>query len=409
MRKTGIIFVGIFILVISFFLFFRVSPPNSQLPIPNNRRPTTDNLLPTIDNQKTNDHPPLSTIHYPISQSLFVPSWSLPNHTQVPTEFTIPCPTNNQSLPSNYQLRTNQCSVNNLVFFGISPLSDGSINTSDDSYIKLPTFISLTSNSQLLTTLTVRMLDPAVNEPILKDESKQSMLISESIKIGKENKFNGILLDLEMSSTLPTNILIQEINSFVVYFSKECKKNNLNFSITLYGDTFFRNRPYDVKTIGQYADQIYIMAYDFHKAKGSPGPNFPLTGKEKYGYDFKTMVNEFLQNVLSEKLTFVFGMYGYEWTVDEKKRPIAPAQAYSLNEIRQKYLNSCEWQDCIIKRDDLSAETEINFVQSEIQNNFAYLYYHIVWFEDEQSIQKKVDYLKTKNINSFAYWAYSYF
>jgi spore germination protein YaaH len=102
-------------------------------------------------------------------------------------------------------------------------------------------------------------------------------------------------------------------------------------------------------------------------------------------------------------------MYGYEWTVDEKKRPIAPAKSLSLNEIRKKYLDSCEWQDCIIKRDELSEETEINFVQSEIQNDFAYLYYHIVWFEDETSVKKKIDYLKTKGINSFAYWAYTYY
>jgi spore germination protein YaaH len=286
---------------------------------------------------------PVSNIQYPISHSLFVPYWSLNNLTYPSNEEgLILSETKELALSFPKGLTPTNERINSFVYFGLSSLTDGSINKSDAGYLQLPVFsrfvsdLTTSTDSDLPrvttrgptlsetkgltpTILSIRMLDPSINESILENETKQSTLISEIIDIAKENNFSEILLDLEMSATLPTDKLTQQINSFVVYFSKECAKNNLTFSITLYGDIFYRNRPYDVKTLVKYVNHIYIMAYDFHKSKGNPGPNFPLSGKEKYGYDIKTMINDFLIIVPNEKITFVLGMYGYEWTVDERE------------------------------------------------------------------------------------------
>ena len=128
---------------------------------------------------------------------------------------------------------------------------------------------------------------------------------------------NGIVLDLEIAA-IPFDSLVKKINKFTGTFYSASKKNNLTFSLTLYGDLFYRARPYDVKTLALNADSIMIMAYDLHKARGNPGPNFPLIGADKFGYDLTKMTDEFLQSVPPQKITVIFGVYGYDWLVTKK-------------------------------------------------------------------------------------------
>jgi len=102
-------------------------------------------------------------------------------------------------------------------------------------------------------------------------------------------------------------------------------------------------------------------------------------------------------------------MYGYDWSVDEKKRPIKPARALTLSELRKNFIEKCEWKDCIVKRDDTSAEMEVNYVESVKSGDEYVMNLHIVWFEDEESVRRKTEYLNSKGIGSIAYWAYGYF
>jgi hypothetical protein len=236
----------------------------------------------------------------------------------------------------------------------------------------------------------------------------------------KNEGFNGIVVDLEIAGIASDN-LIKKISNLVEGLGKQAKEKNLKFLIAVYGDTFYRHRPYDIDFFGKNSDGIMIMAYDFSKSYGEPGPNFPFNGKEKYGYDFITMISDFLRFVPSDKLTVIFGMYGYDWTVDEKKRPISQAKALTLAEIKRKFLSDgdvsgkefeCQLKNCIIRRDPLAKEVEINYTIAADNPDEEGIYridYHIVWYEDEESVATKMKFLEEKGIGSVAYWAYNYF
>ncbi|MFN4213045.1 MAG: glycosyl hydrolase family 18 protein [Microgenomates group bacterium] len=245
-----------------------------------------------------------------------------------------------------------------------------------------------------------------------------------TVDIVKNYNLQGVALDLEINS-LPTDDLVNQINNFVQDFRKELAIGNWKLGIILYGDTFFRKRPYDVGFLSKNSDEVMVMAYDFHKSYGEPGPNFPYEAKDKFGYDFKTMIDDFLKFVLPEKLTVIFGMYGYDWRVDEKKRPITQAKALTLKQIKEKFIMEassnrakkddnigCRLENCIIKRDEVSKEVEINYVISSKtpdDQGIYHLDYHIVWFEDEESVKIKTDFLKEKGVGSVAFWAWRYF
>jgi hypothetical protein len=232
--------------------------------------------------------------------------------------------------------------------------------------------------------------------------------------------FNGVVVDLEIAGFASDN-LIKKINNLVEELSKQTKGRNLKFLLAVYGDTFYRHRPYDIVFFTKNSDGIMIMAYDFSKSYGDPGPNFPYSGREKYGYDFQQMISDFLRFVPEEKLTVIFGMYGYDWTVDEKKRPISQAKALTLAEIKKKFLSGgdvsgkefeCQLKNCIIRRDPLAKEVEINYTiasDSPDEEGIYRIDYHIVWYEDEESVATKMKFLEEKGIGSITYWAWGYF
>lgn len=329
--------------------------------------------------KSSNDNPlsPSPTRSIPLkaeTKSLFVPYWSA-SYTKGDFE-----------------------TYEKILYFGITPSGSG-INTTDTGYLKLPEFITK-FRTQQKKYLVLRMLDADSNFAILKNIHHKT-IINESLALAKNNGFDGIVLDLELSA-LPFDSLIQQINSFVGNFSRSAKQQNLHFGITVYGDTFYRLRPFDIKTIAKSADEIMIMAYGLHKPGGNPGPNFPLSGKEKYGYDYKSLTRSFLAVVPAEKIAVIFGMFGYDWTVDKNDISQSSARALSLSEITQTIIDKCTQLHCIIDRDHLSGENKITYTALDGSR-------HIVWYEDIESVKKKQEYLRSLGINQFSFWAHSYF
>ncbi len=285
------------------------------------------------------------------------------------------------------------------LYFGIAPGQNG-INKKEAGFSGIDKFakgVPEGSDTQLV----LRMIDSENSFPILKDQAKQNAVIRDSISIAKEKDFDGIVLDLEISA-VPFESLINQVNSFTKLFHEQTRKHGLEFTLMFYGDSFYRLRPFDIKSLSKNADKFMVMSYDFSKSRGNPGPNFPLRGKEVYGYDMTRMTDDFLRYLPTGKTSIVFGLYGYDWTVDDKGNPISQASPLTYLEIQKKFLTNCEFKNCSVKRKNDSKETEIRYTDEDNKN-------HIVWFEDTESVAMKQDFLKGKGIKNFSFWAYSYF
>lgn len=307
------------------------------------------------------------------SKSIFVPYWTL-GRVPIAKEYT------------------------QVIYFGITPTLTG-INTSDPGFTSLETFKEEAGDREKF--LTLRMLENSNNFKIIESKSIRSKVIKETLQLAKDEGFDGVLLDLEVS-VIPFESVTKNIATFIEEFASAARKQNLKFTIAIYGDTYYRLRPFDVRTIGKNADMVMIMAYDFHKARSNPGPDFPLRGKEKYGYDFQTMISNFTKDVPSEKIAVIFGLFGYDWPVDESGKGTETATPLSYYEISEKFLKSCTEKDCVITRDPVSSETIITYTDAENKK-------HVVWFEDPVSVKQKEEYLKKRGINNISFWSHSYF
>lgn len=314
--------------------------------------------------------------------SIFVPYWSL---SESNSPFASPTGIDR--------------SIDTAIYFAVSATNSG-INKSDIGYANLKDFVSRSAATPN-TLLTISMINDDINDAVLENPAAQEKIMNQAVIIAKENGFEGIVLDLEVGGFAG-----KEINTQILVFTKAAseivKKNRLSFAMTLYGDSFYRNRPYSIELLSPHVDQFYIMTYDMHKLWGTPGPNFPAKGKDIFGYDMQVMIADMLKFTTRDKLTIIFGLYGHDWTVDEQKRPFTAAKTLTQSQIQKKFIDSCEMKNCVIKRNPYALETEINYIDEKA-------HFHIVWIEDAQSVSEKIKLLKESGLNSVSYWAYSYY
>lgn len=283
-------------------------------------------------------------------------------------------------------------------YFGIEPTKDGLVR--DVYKQKREELMRTISPSKRQVVL--RMLNQDLNATILKDTQSQKNLSKELNAFLNENEYQGVILDLEISFTLREQAQ-NEITQFVQNLCTEIQDNYKSCSMLIYGDSSYRKRPYDLKKIGGIVDMVYIMAYDFHKAGGEPGPNFPLDrrsteseGGLDYGYDFKQMISDFLTFIPKDKIEVIFGMYGYDWVLNDQGSPLKTATALSLNEIENTLGKHYP------TKKNKALEKSIEYMDERGRR-------HIVWYEDRESAKVKTEYLLKQGIGRVSFWAYSYF
>lgn len=345
----------LFLVVIGIGSFFWFTRPSSRPLSFVVRHTPTATPAPAVDTQK----------------SLFVPYWTI----------------GNAPLPASYK---------ELIYFGVSVNEEG-IDHTDQGYKDLEKFVQSVSADQK-TLLTVRMLDRDTNEKILQNKDMQHAVIQEAVTVAKQHKFDGIVLDLEHNA-IAFDSVVNSITAFSQTFAQQAQEQNLSFYQAIYGDAFYRLRPYDVAAIGKASDGIFIMAYDLHKAGADPGPNYPLASRDEY--TFENMVSDFLKKVPAEKLFVVLGMYGYSWPVDGKGQTIGQADAKSLVEIQQHTGPTCTYMQCTVSQENANSATKVTYTQ----NGKSY----VLFFDNQQVVHKKEALVKEKGIGNISYWAYSYF
>ncbi|MNJ39827.1 Spore germination protein YaaH [compost metagenome] len=107
---------------------------------------------------------------------------------------------------------------------------------------------------------------------VIEDASTRKKVISDIISTATEKKFKGILLDFEgLGLTTDKTKTRNAYTAFVKEIAKEAKGSDLKLSLALHPlNSSYQG--YDYKALGQIADEIIIMAYDYTSSKGNPEP-----------------------------------------------------------------------------------------------------------------------------------------
>jgi spore germination protein len=136
---------------------------------------------------------------------------------------------------------------------------------------------------------------------------------------------------------------------------------------------------HDHELLGRHADELHLMAYDYHYNESSPGPPAPSWWVDEVLH-YTTGV------VPSEKVILGIGMYGYDWGGG------TPAEGLTLQEVQER-----------IRR----YSGELAFDERSQTPRFAYVadgHEHELWFENARSIERKLEFVHSYELGGAFFW-----
>lgn len=107
---------------------------------------------------------------------------------------------------------------------------------------------------------------------VIENEDVRKKVIENIVSTATAKKFKGILLDFEgLGLTTDKTKTRASFTNFVKEIAKQAKGADLKLSLALHPlNSSYQG--YDYKSLGQIADEIIIMAYDYNNSKGNPEP-----------------------------------------------------------------------------------------------------------------------------------------
>lgn len=228
-----------------------------------------------------------------------------------------------------------------------------------------------------------------ISETITKPEA-QTKLIQNLLQIVRDQQFDGVDLDFEGLGDSNRELYTNFVRNLKAAFDSYNKKVAVTLEARIANQV-----PMDWHSLGLIVDEVRIMAYDYHaRETGKPGPVAPL------GW-LKEVTAYAIDNIDSNKIIIGLGNYGYDWT---QKADGQGYEGIGLSYDRALSL-STEYSSPVVMATgidergyDVGLAPTFNYLSSDGIE-------HSVWFEDQNSLQLKVDLLNQYAIKSIIFWS----
>ncbi|SDJ84121.1 glycosyl hydrolase family 18 protein [Sediminibacillus albus] len=274
-----------------------------------------------------------------------------------------------------------------IAIFTYAVLEDGSLTDVDDESL-----LEASNRLNIAPLMVVSNYAEGTFSPELAGKTLQPeirpLLISNIVRILNEKGYAGVSLDFEFippeSRVAFTRFLIElkeaigDLILQVNVFSKSADMPNNPFA-----------GAFDYAAIGQIADIVTVLTYDYGYTTGPPDPVAPIWWVEQ--------VLEYAANLIpNNKLMIAIPLYGYNWNTSAEADSTTPARAIPVLQAQQL----AQHNRSVIYYDQQAQSPYYTYTING-QN-------HTVWFEDIRSITAKYRLLETHNLLGAAYWRLRY-
>ncbi len=303
-----------------------------------------------------------------------------------------------------------------LAYFGIPVDEDGEFVTDDPGYIKFTSqkateIFNKAHSHDTKVVLTVTQMNNKTIKRFLDNESAQRMAVRNTLETIQARNLDGVNIDFEYLGD-PGAGYRQKFSNFVGLMSQTMRTEGLLTSTSVYAASAKQLKMYDISSLAQSSDKIFMMAYDYATTSTDNAiPTAPLYGhtEGKYWYDVSTAVEDFLSQMPAEKLILGTPWYGYnllvyEPSVKAETRPWyswrgkPTAQTYgqiedSINADMPGILDYKEgWDDL--------GKTRWRAYHVASTNTWR-----MVFYDDVESLGIKYDFAKDKKLAGVGIWA----
>lgn len=304
-----------------------------------------------------------------------------------------------------------------LTYFSLAVEKDGTIRKEDNPGEGEPGFVMLTSDiyaatvsarrraGTKLSLLVQNMVEEDILDLIATPEAHATKLIEEVAPIMQKHGFTDLNLDIESFTKASESARLGYVQ-FVKAVKDELMRLRLGtLTVELTPKSPVELHLIDVARIGEIADYLVLMAYDYHTITSSvAGPIAPLGGvPTEAEYDVETALKETLRYAPASKVILGVPLYGYEWET-LKNTPgsaVVPGSwQVATGKRMEEFIKTCS--DCT-KGFDIVAQEAYVIYPGETPRHFQQAFY-----ENKDALQAKIALAKKYQLAGIAMWAVGY-
>lgn len=252
---------------------------------------------------------------------------------------------------------------------------------------------------------TVAMMRSDTILPVFADSVRWMRLIDDIELMMREAGSRGVHLDVELFEPAPDSVA----TGFMSFVRALRERLPSDRDISMFSPAFDVSRLYDLGVLAPYVDAFYVQGYDLHWLNGpSAGPVAPLDGWA--GANWRNIVTRYREaGIADDRIVMTVPYFGYEWpvahtgfgapTVGEGQiLTYAKVDSTRLPDIQRSVENHLETLGLL--RDDPSGSPFYTRADS------AGVYQG--WFEDEASLQSKLDFIEQEGLAGAAVFLMGY-
>jgi spore germination protein YaaH len=286
--------------------------------------------------------------------------------------------------------------LNYVSYFSIEANPDGSLNTNniETNYYKVR---DAAHAHNVKVTLTVESFDPDVQDSIL--AGNQTELAVNILQKIQYYGADGVFIDFE--DIRGTNSITHESNNILMgNFMRtlhDTLKNaspgyHISFAVQHSVNSVYRN-----STLSQYTDAVFLMGYDYHWLNGpSTGAVSPFND-DATQQDIEASVTMLEKYYSPNKIILGLPFHGYDWPSSSGEPGASTRGAgtavYMENATENAKTYGRTW--------DSGSHTPWYRYQSNST-------WHQVWYDDDESLGLKLDYINSENLRGTGFWALGY-
>jgi spore germination protein len=219
----------------------------------------------------------------------------------------------------------------------------------------------------------------------LTDQSVQDRLIEQLMETLDQRGYQGVDVDFEYVYSTDAALYAQ----FIQRLHTVLAPMGLPVIVALAPKTFAEQpgqlyEGHDYRRLGQAADFVLLMTYEWGYTYGPPMAVAPLP-------NVRQVVDYALQEIPPEKIYLGIPNYGYDWTLPYRQgnKATSISNQYAV-ELAARYYAA-------IRYDEKAQSPWFRYVDEHGQE-------HEVWFEDARSIQAKLDLANQFGLHGVGYW-----
>ena len=291
--------------------------------------------------------------------------------------------------------------VSHLIFLGVEVDEDGNLvwdsqskKIKSETYLKQKDLIWENGGKNILG---IKLFDDEKLNKLMASTKAQDNLINQLKELIKIEKFEGINVDFEYMGS-PTAILSEEMINFL----SRLKQEDLGeISLDIFANTIIRGNQENLLNLIKKIDYLIIMAYDFHR----PGVNFagpvaPIRSPVGERNILEVVEKIGILGIDKNKIILAYPLYGYEWKTYNSEFGAAVKSGWSALASYKRMKELLRDTNKIVNWDEESMTPWLTFEENEE--------IHQIYFENEESLNRKFQLVKNNQIGGLGFWALGY-